>query len=280
MCGKPIRFIDLFAGIGSFHYSFIRHGLQCVAASDICPPAKATYQHNFGLQPLGDIKDIDPSKLPQYDILCAGFPCQAFSQAGHHKGFDDDRGTMFFQVMRLVAVNNPRVIVLENVPALLTHDNGNTFTVIKEQLTKEGYQVIHKVLKCCDYGIPQMRKRVFIICYKNITTRNINHFFDLSKYKKKVTLSDYLGLPFDKETAYTIRCGGKNSPINDRHNWDGYMVGGKEYRLTIEDGLRLQGFENYTLLGTKIEKWKLLGNTIPTVFTDIICQQLLEHFVF
>ena len=106
---------------------------------------------------------------------------------------------------------------------------------------------------------------------------NIEKFFELKEYEKKVTLSDYLGKNFVKETAYTIRCGGGGSPIDDRHNWDGYWIDGEEYRLTIEDGLKLQGFENYNLIGKKGDKWKLLGNTIPTIFTDIIGKQLMRH---
>ena len=276
-----IKFIDLFCGIGSFHKSFEQFGFKCVMASDIYDPAVKTYEKNYNMTPVGDICDIDPTKIEAYDILCAGFPCQPFSQAGQHKGFEDDRGTMFSQVMRLAKVNNPRVIILENVQGLLAHDKGKSFNTIKEELEKCGYTVIYKVLKCSDYGIPQMRKRLFIVCFKDIVCNDIEKFFDLSEYEKSVTLSDYLGKKYEKETAYTLRCGGKNSPINDRHNWDGYMVDGKEHRLTIDEGLKLQGFdEKFELVGSEKEKWKMLGNTIPTIFTEIIGKQILKHCKF
>ena len=277
---QQVKFIDLFCGIGSFHYSFEKLGFKCVMASDICESAKNTYKQNYGMDVLNDICEIDPSKIEDYDILCAGFPCQPFSQAGHHKGFEDSRGTMFSQVMRFVKQNIPKVVILENVQALLNHDNGNSFATIKTELENEGYTVLHNVLKCSDYGIPQMRKRLFIIGYKNIDVHNLDKFFNLNEYKKNTTLTEYLGQNFKKDIAYTLRCGGKHSPIDDRHNWDGYWVDDKEYRLTLDDGLKLQGFHNYNLIGNNNEKWKLLGNTIPTIFTEIIGKQLIKHTSF
>jgi DNA (cytosine-5)-methyltransferase 1 len=277
---NQIKYIDLFCGMGSFHYSFQKLGFKCVMASDIYKPAKENYKKNYNIDVLGDICDIEPSSIDSYDILCAGFPCQPFSQAGHHKGFKDSRGTMFSQVMRFVKTNIPKVVILENVKALLNHDKGKSFTKIKEELEKEGYSVVYKVINCSDYGIPQMRKRLFIVGFKNIEVNNLDNFFELSKYKKNTTLSDYLGQNFQKDVAYTLRCGGKHSPIDDRHNWDGYLVDDKEYRLTIDDGLKLQGFYNYDFLGNKNEKWKMLGNTIPTIFTEIIGKQIIKHTSF
>lgn len=274
---KELKYIDLFCGIGSFHYSFSKLGFRCVMASDIYKASKETYRNNFDMETLGDICNIDPLTIEEYDILCAGFPCQPFSQAGKHKGFEDNRGTMFSQVMRFVKINNPKIVILENVQGLLTHDNGNSFTKIKNDLEKENYCVIHKILNCNDYGIPQMRKRLFIIGFKNIELKEIDNFFDLSEYEKKTTLSEYLGKNFKKDVAYTIRCGGRKSKLNDRHNWDGYLVDDKEYRLTIDDGLKLQGFLNYNLFGSENKKWKMLGNTIPTIFTEIIGKQILKH---
>ena len=251
---NQVKYIDLFCGMGSFHYSFQKLGLKCVMASDTYKPAKENYKKNYNIDILGDICDIEPSSIESYDILCAGFPCQPFSQAGHHKGFKDIRGTMFSQVMRFVKTNIPKVVILENVQALLNHDKGKSFAKIKEELEKEGYNVVYKVLKCSDYGIPQMRKRLFIVGFKNIEVNDLDNFFELSKYKKNTTLTDYLGQNFKKNVAYTLRCGGKHSPIDDRHNWDGYWVDDKEYRLTIDDGLKLQGFYNYDFVGNKNEK--------------------------
>lgn len=280
---KKIKYIDLFCGIGSFHYSFKKLGWECVMASDICEPARKTYKHNHKLEPCGDICDIETSKLKSYDILTAGFPCQPFSNAGFKKGFEDEkdgRGTMFSQVMRFVKGNKPRIVILENVTGLLTHDDGKSFERIKKEIGDEGYKINYKVLKCSDYGIPQMRKRLFIVGMKDVDDNKFKDFFNLAEYEKKVTLAEYLGKNFVKDTAYTIRCGGRRSAINNKHNWDGYWIKENEkeieYRLTIEDALKLQGFENYELQGSKTANWKMLGNTIPTIFTEIIGKQILK----
>lgn len=274
----PVKYIDLFCGLGSFHYSFHKLGFECVMACDIYEPAIHNYKKNFGFDAIhDDICDIDPSSIAKHDILCAGFPCQPFSYAGRRKGFEDQRGTMFSQVMKFVKYHSPKIIILENVPGLLNHDDGATFSKITTELSEQGYTLLHKVLKCSDFGIPQMRKRLFIVGFKDIDLYNLNTFFDLSDYYKTDTLSNFLGRNFQKNTAYTLRCGGKLSAIDDRHNWDGYWVDGQQYRISIQDGLKLQGFFNYNLIGKTYQKWKLLGNTIPTIFTEIIGKQILKH---
>jgi DNA (cytosine-5)-methyltransferase 1 len=267
-----MSYIDLFCGLGSFHYSLEKLGFECVMASDSCKTCRETYYDNFGIQPLGDIRDIDEKAIGKYDILCAGFPCQPFSQAGKHKGFEDIRGTMFEEVMRFVK-NKPLYVVLENVPALLKHKA--VFEHIKESLIKEGYVIDFQILKCSDYGIPQMRKRLFIVGILEGCGARIDKFFDVIPHEP-ISLSEYLKKDFEKETAYTLRCGGRNSAINDRHNWDGYIVDGKEYRLTIDDCLKLQGFEDYKLSGNQTQKWRMLGNTIPTNLTRIIGEQIIK----
>ena len=276
----PLKFIDLFCGIGSFHYSFKKLGWECVMSCDINEAARNSYQENYGVCPLGDVVEIDPSSVADYDVICAGFPCQPFSQCGFHKGFEDERGTMFFQIMKFVDAKKPKIVILENVRALLAHDNGNTFKRISEELVAAGYVVTHKVLTCSDYGLPQMRKRLFIVAVSSNDplAPSVDKILDLDEYKKKTNLAEFLGRNFAKDVAYTIRCGGKGSPIDDRHNWDGYYVDGQEYRLTIEDTLKLQGFDpEFKLCGTERDKWHQLGNTIPTVFTDIIGKNIQKY---
>jgi len=276
---KTIKFIDLCCGIGSFHNSFKKLGWECILSSDIDETTHEPYEKNYGIRPLGDLYKIDPKKIKPYDILCAGFPCQSFSQAGQHKGFDDSRGQIFHEIMKFVKTNKPKVVVLENVSALLNHDNGGTFITIKGLLEKENYIIRHKILKCSDYGIPQMRKRLFIVCVKKDIKlkKDINEIFNLTKYERDVSLKEYLQKDFEKKYAYTIRCGGKGSKIDNRHNWDGYWVDKKEYRLTIEDALRLQGFdENFIMTEKNKDKWRHLGNTIPTIFTEIVGKQLKD----
>lgn len=275
-----LKFIDLFCGIGSFHYSFKKLGWKCVMACDIDQAVKETYQTNYGVLPLGDITQIDPKDVPSYDVLCAGFPCQPFSQCGQHKGFDDDRGTLFFNIMKFVEHHAPSIIILENVQGLLAHDGGKTFERIKHDIEAANYTVVYKVITCSDYGLPQMRKRLIILGIRNnfVLINHVNKLLNFDAYKKDSTLTELFGKPFEKKTAYTIRCGGKNSPINDKHNWDGYMVGGMEYRLTKEDCLKLQGFDaDFKLCGKEKDKWKQLGNTIPTVFTEIIGRNICKY---
>jgi len=275
-----IKFIDLFCGIGSFHYSFQKLGWECVMACDIDKAAKETYSENYGMTPLDDITEIDPKTVPDYDILCAGFPCQPFSQCGQHKGFDDKRGTMFFHIMKFVEHHAPPIIVLENVQGLLNHDGGKTFDRIKGDLETANYTVVYKVITCSDYGLPQMRKRLIIVGVRNDTAliKHVNNLLEFDEYRREVTLSDLLGRNFEKKVAYTIRCGGKNSPINDKHNWDGYIVDGAEYRLTIEDCLKIQGFGvDFKLRGRVKDQWKQLGNTIPTIFTEIIGRNIHKY---
>ena len=195
------------------------------------------------------------------------------------KGFDDERGTLFFQIMKFVTTHNPDVVVLENVSALLTHDNGATYIRMKTTLENEGYSLVEKILKCSDYGIPQMRKRLFIVGIK--TNLVIEKNIDMSKFLDiptvpTPTLATYLGKPFEKDTAFTIRCGGRKSRIDDKHNWDGYIVDGREYRLSIEDCLKLQGFEDFELCGSITQQYKLLGNSIPTNFTYLIGKKIKE----
>ena len=270
---RKIKFIDLFCGIGSFHYSFKKLNWDCVMSCDIDNAVKETYKENYGLLPLGDITEIEIKNVPNYDILCAGFPCQSFSQCGKHKGFDDKRGTLFFNIMKFVEYHKPKIIILENVQGLLNHNDGKTFDRIRNDIESENYSIRYKVIKCSDYGLPQMRKRLIIIGIRNDIEiiKYIDKLLDFNEYKKEVTLSEFLGKNFEKKIAYTIRCGGKNSPINDKHNWDGYIVDGKEYRLKKEDCLRLQGFNpNFKLCGNNKDQWKQIGNTIPTIFTEII----------
>ena len=175
--------------------------------------------------------------------------------------------------MKFVDYHKPKIIVLENVQGLLAHDQGRTFERIKKDIESTNYTIAHKVIKCSDYGLPQMRKRLIIVGIRNDIEmcKHIGQLLNFDAYKKEKTLSDFLGKNFAKPIAYTIRCGGKHSPINDKHNWDGYMVDGQEYRLTKEDCLQLQGFNtDFKLCGNNKDQWKQLGNTIPTIFTEII----------
>lgn len=156
-------FIDLFAGLGGFRIALERLGGSCVFSSEINPHACSIYEKNFGDNPFCDITTLEAQSVPDFDILCAGFPCQAFSIAGKQKGFEDTRGTLFFDVCRIIKAKQPKVILLENVKNLTYHDNGNTFSTIIDSLKQLHYHVSFKLLNAKDFSIPQHRERIIIV---------------------------------------------------------------------------------------------------------------------
>lgn len=174
------RFIDLFAGLGGFHLALEALGHECVFASELKEDLQALYKQNFPSTPiLGDITQIDPKVIPSHDILCAGFPCQPFSQAGKREGFNDSkqRGTLFDYICAIVAEHKPKYLFLENVQNLKNHDNGNTWRVIQEKLASLNYDVKADILSPHQFGLPQHRKRIFIVAVNNeIGTLNHFHF--------------------------------------------------------------------------------------------------------
>ena len=167
---EAIRFIDLFCGIGGFRFAaeqvFSKYNIpsKCVFSSDIDPFAREAYNANFGEYPNGDITKIDEKHIPNHDILFAGFPCQPFSIIGNGKGFEDTRGTLVFDIARIIAEKKPKAFILENVKRLIGHNNGRTFKKILQVLRNElGYTVYYKSLNALDYGLPQKRERVIIV---------------------------------------------------------------------------------------------------------------------
>lgn len=173
---KKFKFIDLFCGLGGFHVALSRLGGECVFASDIDADCRKVYQENFGLEPVGDITKIDEKNIPAHDVLCAGFPCQAFSKAGKREGMTDPRGTLFFDIVRIVKQHRPSYLMLENVRNLVGHDEGNTWRVVKEHLRALGYVFPEEPIIFSPHmlGIPQFRERVFILCQrKDVAKRNL-----------------------------------------------------------------------------------------------------------
>lgn len=164
---QPIRFIDLFAGIGGIRIPFDEMGYKCVFSSEWDKAAQMTYSANFGEVPAGDITQIPADLIPEHDILLGGFPCQAFSIMGKMQGFADTRGTMFFEIERILQYHRPKAILLENVKQLVSHDGGRTFKVILQKLSELGYYVKWKVLNALDFGLPQKRERVIIVGFTN-----------------------------------------------------------------------------------------------------------------
>ncbi len=166
---NSFTFIDLFCGIGGFHQAMTQLGGHCVFASDIDIECQKTYAANYGIVPRGDITKIKAEEIPSHDVLCAGFPCQSFSKAGNRLGFaDETKGTLFFDVLRIIRHHQPKYALLENVRNLASHDNGNTWRVIRESLRSIGYDVLEEpVIFSPHYlGIPQHRERVYIMCVR------------------------------------------------------------------------------------------------------------------
>jgi len=198
-----LKSIDLFAGIGGIRIGFQNVGFEIIYSNDNDPYSKKTYDLNFSKSlrkknhslVLKNIEDVDISEIPKHDILLAGFPCQPFSIAGYRKGFHDDgRGNMFFEITRILSSKKPKVIFLENVKNLFSHDNGNTFSIVKETLNKLGYKIKYNVLNTLDYGnIPQNRERIYIVGFLD------NSHFEKFEFPSKVELSEKLIKFFDKK---------------------------------------------------------------------------------
>lgn len=179
VANPKFTFIDLFAGIGGFRIALQSLGGKCVFSSEWDANAQKTYFYNFGEIPYGDItkESIKNCILDGFDVLCAGFPCQAFSIAGYRKGFEDTRGTLFFDVAEIIKRKRPKAVFLENVKNLYTHDNGKTFAVIKATLEELGYVVYHKVMNSMEYAnVPQNRERIFIVCFDPNQVKNHHQF--------------------------------------------------------------------------------------------------------
>lgn len=187
---KGLKFIDLFAGIGGFHNALSTFGAKCVFASEWDEHASKTYLANYNMMPVGDITQISEEKIPTHDILCAGFPCQAFSISGKRKGFADTRGTLFFDVARIAQYHKPKIIFLENVKNFTKHDAGKTLDTVVSTLEDIGYRVFYKVLNASHFGLPQNRERIYIICFRNDILLDEFNFPVASN--QKVALQDFL----------------------------------------------------------------------------------------
>jgi len=186
---SDIKFIDLFAGVGGIRMAFERAGASCIFSSEIDIHAQLTYFSNHGTVPYGDITKIEATSIPSHDILCAGFPCQPFSHIGRREGFKHPtQGTMFHEIVRIVEEKRPTVLFLENVPGIVNHDGGNTLNIILETLVGLGYECNHTILNASDFGVPQNRKRFYLVAFKG---KNFDFEFPLPTMKKS-NIGDFL----------------------------------------------------------------------------------------
>jgi DNA (cytosine-5)-methyltransferase 1 len=284
-------FIDLFAGIGGFHLAMHSLGGNCVFASEIDSFARKTYEENHKkISPdlfsdglfNDDIRKIAPEEIPDFDVLCAGFPCQPFSQAGFKRGFEDnhnsERGNLFFNIAEIIESKKPRAFFLENVRGLATHDNGNTLKVILDILRNHlGYSVHYKIVKASDYGLPQHRPRTFIIGFRDDNEIGMGFSFP-QPVPLKYSLSHVLGGKCDRKVGFTLRVGGRGSAITDRRNWDSYYVDGKVVRIGPEEGKRMQGFpEDFIFPVTSVQAMKQLGNSVAVDAIRLVGEAMISY---
>ncbi|PIX04153.1 MAG: DNA (cytosine-5-)-methyltransferase [Gallionellales bacterium CG_4_8_14_3_um_filter_54_18] len=297
---KPIfTYIDLFAGIGGFHSAADALGGECLFASEIDGDAKTAYEANYGIKPFGDITQIDAKEIPDHDILLAGFPCQPFSIIGNRLGFDDIRGTLFFEIARILKKKKPPIFVLENVKQLSTHNKGHTLATIISKLEQLGYKTSWKVLNALDYGVPQKRERTIIVGFKD---HSIN--FEFPQKIKRKTLEQILededdidAKHFASETIVSKRIATHKSKHevaiwheNKSGNISSYpyscalragasynylLVNGRR-RLTPRELLRLQGFpDSFKIVCNDSQTRKQAGNAVPVSMVKEVLKQVL-----
>lgn len=295
------KFIDLFAGIGGFHLALESFGAKCVYANEWDKYAQEVYFKNFHIKPEGDITKVDEKTIPDHDILCAGFPCQAFSISGKQLGFNDSRGTLFFDVARIVKEKMPKVVFMENVKNFAAHDKGRTLRVVKATMEELGYNFYHKVLNSVDYGIPQKRERIYMVCLRNDIDTGFFNFplpKKLSKHVEDFLLTDEKQIEYlyisrndiilknitdNKYSNKPIRLGIVNKGGQGERIYStkgiaitfsaygggifsktgGYLVNGRPRKLHPRECARLMGYpDSYIISDLKQQAYKQFGNSV------------------
>lgn len=309
---NSLKFIDLFSGLGGFRLAFNSVGASCVFSSDIDKWANQTYFENFGEYPKGDITKIHSDEIPEHDILCAGFPCQPFSIAGRRLGFSDTRGTLFFEIERILKSKKPKAFILENVRGLVNHDKGNTFKTIKTSLENLGYTVFYKILNSKDFGVPQNRERIYIVGFnqkvefnfpkplnQDINVMNFlecnvdNH--DLSEIAKNHLEKHHIEFLKNKkfEKKYPLfateirpsRCVFRNDGLSPcltaKMGTGGNNVPvlvSEKRKLTVRECLRIQGYpDDYKIKNNNSQSYKQIGNSVSVPVIKKIAEEMIKH---
>lgn len=300
--GKAIRFIDLFCGIGGFRFAIEQAAVElgipvkCKFSSDIDEDCQKAYEANFREKPIGDITAINADDIPDHDILLGGFPCQPFSIIGHRHGFKDTRGTLFFDIARIIEAKKPTAFLLENVKLLAGHNNGKTLKRIVQALRDLGYYVDFRVLNALNFGLPQKRERIFIIGFKRpcsfdwpeggvsmtplqeILEDNVSEQYYASEHIRKNRLKKHKPT---KETtiwhenkaghisAYPYSCA-----LRAGASYNYLLVNG-ERRLTPREMLRLQGFpDSFNIVCNYSQTRKQAGNSLPVPVAKSVLRNL------
>lgn len=298
---QGMTFIDLFAGLGGFRIALQSLGAECVYSSEWDEPVRQVYADNFGEVPEGDITRVDEKTIPNHDILCAGFPCQAFSISGKQRGFDDSRGTLFFEVARIVKEKNPKVVFMENVKNFATHDEGRTLEVVKGTMQELGYTFYHKVLNSVNYGVPQKRERIYMVCFRSdLHIRDfsypkpielIRHVEDFLLEDEKEVEHLYINRPDTymngvEDNTYSnkpirlgiVNKGGQGERIYSAKGiavtlsaygggafsrTGGYLINGKTRKLHPRECARIMGYpDDYRICSNPNQAYKQFGNSV------------------
>jgi len=308
MVNSGYKVIDLFAGVGGIRLGFqqaFKSNASFVFSSEIDKFAQTTYEANYGEVPHGDITQIEPKDIPPFDILLGGFPCQPFSNAGLKKGFDDTRGTLFFDIARIVEYHKPKVVFLENVKGFKNHDKGNTFKVVKNTLEDLGYKVFAEVLNAKHFGVPQNRERIYIIAFLD---NDVNFEFP-KPLNKEIKLGDILEDKVDEK--YTISdklwAGHQRRKIEHKKKGNGFGYSifneNSEYTSTIsaryyKDGSeilieqkdknprklspreagRLQGFpEDFKIVVSDTQAYRQFGNSVAVPVIEALARNIYKE---
>lgn len=307
------RFIDLFAGIGGIRIPYQKLGGECVFTSEWDSFAQKTYRANFGDEPSGDITKILSEGIPAFDILLGGFPCQPFSQAGLRKGFQDTRGTLFFEIERIIKDKKPAAFMLENVKQLRGHDKGRTLKIILEHLQDLNYYVEYDVLRAADFGVPQNRERLFIIGFDKARfadSDNIQKFIFPVPPKTQTRVGDILQKEVDKRytisnklyeghlrrKAEHLRKGNGfgfslfdadssyTNTISARYYKDGSEIlinqgnSTNPRKLTPRECARLQGFDDdFIIPVSDTQAYKQFGNSVAVPVVGAVAKKVIEY---
>ncbi len=299
--GPVLTFADLFCGIGGFHIAATNIGLQCVYACDIDDAVREAYKVNFGIVPGNDISLVKPSDLPEFDLLCAGFPCQPFSIIGDRKGLADPRGTMFREIIRIARDKRPAALVLENVRQLVSIRGGKVFDRILRDIEDLGYYTDHRILNALDYGLPQKRERVLIVAtrkrfdafpwptikipmkplskllehepdqrhYVSDKIRKARHSRHKSPHKIGIWHENKGGNVNSHPYSCALRAGASYN----------YLLVNGDRRLTPREMLRLQGFpDKFKIISTDNQIRKQAGNAVPVPLALAAIKGILDVY--
>ncbi len=311
------RFIDLFCGIGGFHMALESFGAKCVFASDIDDGAKRLYQKNYNIYPQGDIKNVKAEEIPHHEILCGGFPCQAFSVSGKGKGFSDQKtGKLFFEINRLLKYHHPKIVLLENVANLEKHWHGYSIKHIMSALRARGYKPFKKVLNALDFGIPQYRKRLYIVAFredleiekfvfpegiknraslKKILIDNVGEqYFIQQKFELRDNIDEIeknakqpyirvgeIGLGRQGERIYSIQ--GCSTTLSASSGGPGgrtgmYYINNRVRKLTPRECARLLGFpDTFQLAETDNQAYQQFGNSVVIDVLQYIILEVIKN---